>query len=99
MALLKDVAYKGIVCNYHKIITVEAHFINDVRNSGIYTSLSVKVALYVDVAQRNTDSDHWLRLKSYHFKQGDVGAPNTEKINKVYKALKDSAEFAGAVDA
>jgi hypothetical protein len=99
MALIKEITYKGIVCNYHKIVRVNAEFYGNAPNSNTYTRMDVEVALFKDAAQRDTDCEHSLRVKQYHFLQSAPKSPASEKIDKVYTALKKLPEFDGAVDA
>jgi len=98
MALLKEVEYKGIVCNYHKIVQIDVEFTNSFPNADTYTKMDVTVALFKDVTQRDDDVDRALRLKQYHFIKSVHPSPSNEKIDQVYKALKKLTEFDGAVD-
>ena len=98
MALLKEVEYKGIVCNYHKIVQVDTEFSNPAPNADTYTKMDVTVALFKDTTQRDDDVGRALRLKQYHFLKSVHPSPANEKIDQVYKGLKKLDEFQGAED-
>jgi hypothetical protein len=98
MALQKDIIFKGVVCNYHKIWAIYGEFATINPNSDDYTSINVKVALYKDVNVRAEDVDNFLRLKEYRFFAGELYAPEKETIAKAYKALKKLDDFNEAVD-
>ena len=98
MALLKEVIYKGVVCNYHKIWEMRPVFASQVPNSGEYTSINIVVGLYKDEVVRENEVKAHLRLKEYRFVAGELNAPENEKIEKAYKALKKLPEFEGAED-
>ena len=99
MALLKEIEYKGILCNYHKITRIEVEFFNAAPNGDSYSSMKVDVSLFKDVTQRDSDCEHALRVKQYHFVKSAPKSPASEKIDKVYIALKKLPEFNEAVDA
>ena len=99
MALIKEVEYKGLTCNYHKIVRIDVEFYGHTPNSNTYTKMDVEVALFQNVTQRDDSVDRALRIKQYHFLQSGPNPPVSEKIEKVYKALKLLPEFADAVDA
>ena len=99
MALIKEIVFKGITCNYHKIVRINVEFYSNVPNSDAYTKMDVEVALFKDVAQRDDNAEHYLRIKQYHFLKSALKSPASEKIDKVYAALKKLDEFDGAVDA
>jgi len=98
MALQKEIMFKGVLCNYHKIWAIWGEFAAVDPNSDHYTSINIKVALYKDLPTRALDVEAFLRLKEYHFQIGEVGAPENEKVVKAYKALKGLEEFVGAID-
>jgi hypothetical protein len=98
MALLKEVEYKGITCNYHKIVQIDVEFGNSTPNSDTYTKMDVTVALFKDATQRDDNVENCLRLKQYHFLKSVHPSPANEKIDQVYKALKKLTEFDGAED-
>ena len=99
MSLRKDVIFKGVTCNYHKIWAIYGEFASVNPNSNNYTFINVKVALYKDVNVRAENVENFLRLKEYRFIAGEPNAPDNEKIEKAYKALKKLPEFQDAVDA
>lgn len=98
MALKKEVDFKGIVCKYHKVWSMSGEFGTESPNSGDYTVIQVKVALYKDAVTRELSVENFLRLKEYHFTHGKPSAPNHAEIADVYDSLKDSAEFNGSED-
>ena len=98
MALLKEITHKGIICNYHKVWSSDVVFNTPSPNEDSYVSMTVKVALYKDEAQRVGDVNHYLRLQQYHFLLTDAIAPNNEKLEKIYKALKKLDEYKEAED-
>lgn len=98
MSLQKEIIFKGVVCNYHKIWAIWGEFATLNPNSDNYTTINIKVALYKDVATRALDVENFLRLKEYHFIAGEPNAPENERVVKAYKALKHLPEFADAVD-
>jgi hypothetical protein len=98
MALKKSVEYRGVVCNYHKIVEIEVEFFTQPPDVAAYSTLTATVGLFVDAAQRDSDVSRALRLKQYHFQKSDQHSPADEKIDKVYKALKFLPEFVGAED-
>ena len=98
MALLKEISYKGILCNYHKIVQIDTEFNNPSPNIDTYTKMDVTVALFKDTVQRDDNVDHALRLKQYHFLKSIHPSPANEKIDQVYKALKKLPEFDRAED-
>lgn len=98
MALQKEETYKGIVCNYHKIIKLTTGFHNHVPNAESYSNMDVEVALYKDAEQRDHDTERYLRVKTYRFVGGAPKAPASEKIDKVYIALKRLPEYEEAID-
>ena len=98
MALQIGVIYKGISCNYHKIVHLDTEFGNQEPNSDTYTKMDVVVALFESATQRDSDVSNALRLKQYHFIKSEPHSPANEKIDKVYAALKRLPEFEGAVD-
>jgi hypothetical protein len=99
MALIKEIIYKDIICNYHKITRIDAEFYGNTPNSNTYTKMDVEVALFKDSTQRDSNCEHSLRTKQYHFLQSAPKSPASEKIDSVYKALKKLPEFDGAIDA
>ena len=98
MALRKQIVYKEVVCEYHKIVQIDSYFYTPTPNSEDYTKMDVGVALYKDVAARNGNVENILRIKQYHFYKSDLNSPASEKIDKVYKALKKLPEYDGAED-
>ena len=98
MALQKEETYKGIVCNYHKIVKVTTSFRNSVPNADSYSSMDVEVALFQNEKQRDHDAERSLRTKTYRFLGGAAKAPASEKVDKVYAALKKLPEYEDAVD-
>ena len=98
MALKKDIIFKGVVCNYHKIWAIYGEFATVNPNSDDYTSINVKVALYKDVNVRAENVENFLRLKEYRFFAGEPNAPEKETVAKAYKALKKLTEFDGVED-
>jgi thymidylate synthase len=98
MSLLKEVEYKGITCNYHKIVQIDTEFSNHSPNADTYTKMDVTVALFKDATQRDDDVGRALRIKQYHFLKSVHPSPANEKIDQVYKALKKLDEFNGATD-
>jgi len=98
MSLYKEITFKGVVCNYHKIWSIDGEFAVQSPNSNEYTSINVEVALYKDEATRAINVGNYLRLKEYHFLHDTPNAPVNESITKVYKALKHLPEFNEAVD-
>jgi hypothetical protein len=99
MALVKEVMYKEVVCNYHKIVRMDTEFHNYQPDTDEYTKMDVTVALYKDSTARANSVENYLRLKHYHFLKSDLNSPDSEKVDKVYKALKKLDDFDGAIDA
>ena len=99
MALLKDVTYKGVVCNYHKIWSNDVKFSAPAPGIDVYTKMDVTVVTYKNLAARTADVENFLRTKTYHFFSTDDICPAHEKINKIYKALKELPEYDEAEDA
>lgn len=98
MAIQKDVTFKGVVCNYHKLWSVNAEFANGTPNIDTYTVINVEVAMYKDLATRVGSVENFLRMQTYHFYRGAVGCPTKAEIGDVYDAIKDLPEYAGAVN-
>jgi predicted CoA-binding protein len=98
MALRKDITFKGVTCNYHKIWAIYGEFAAVNPNSDEYTSINVKVALYKDINVRAENVENFLRLKEYRFIADEPNAPEKETVVKAYKALKHLPEFVDAVD-
>jgi predicted CoA-binding protein len=98
MALQKEITFKGVTCNYHKIWAIYGEFAAVNPNSDNYTSINVKVALYKDVTVRALNVENFLRLKEYRFISGEPNAPEKETVAKAYKALKKLPEFVDAID-
>jgi len=99
MALLKDISYKEVLLQYHKVWAIWGEFAVVEPNSNQYTSINIKVASYKDATTRALNVENYIRLKEYHYIQGSVDAPVNEHIEKAYKALRKLPEFDGAVDA
>jgi hypothetical protein len=98
MALQKEITYKEVVCNYHKIVRIDSEFHNYQPDTDEYTKMDVTVALYKDNIARNNSVENYLRLKQYHFLKSEPKSPSNEKIDKVYIALKKLDEFDGSID-
>ena len=98
MALAKDILYKDITCTYHKIICANVEFCVPIPNTDTYNKMDVTVSSYIDAAHREANVRNCLRVKTYHFFKSDADSPNNEKIEKIYKALKELDEFEGAED-
>jgi len=100
MALSKDILYKGVICNYHKILSISAEYTNLSPNADRYKTLSAKVGSYKDSTIRGDDVGSFLLLTNIRYTYGQPSAPETDKIDKVYKSLKKdpSSPFVGAED-
>lgn len=98
MALQKEVDYRGIVCNYHKVLGMNVEFRVDPPGSNGYSKVDIIVGLYKDAAHRVGGVDNALRTKQYHYLKSDTGAPTKAELDEVYDALKLLPEFNGAVD-
>ena len=111
MALIKEISWKGILCNYWKVMSSEPRYDHAESGSDGLVSVKVAVALYKNKVARNENVDNHLATKCFVFPdKRKVGVdadnkpiyiihmPAKEDRHKIYKALKELPEFEDATD-